>query len=125
MEREGFFSVIGRLLRDVVLADLVVLTITGVVCWVCGWRTFDNYGDGLMIAGVIVMAVGSLSVFGSASLAGDPTVRYSQSASRADLHERTKRHMLDMAESRFFSILMGFAGLVCFAEGALIKMLSH
>jgi hypothetical protein len=125
MEREGFLSAIGRFLRDVTLVDLVMLAVTGLVCWIGGWRTFNNYGDGLMIAGVIVMAVGSLSVFGSSGLAGDPTIRYSQSVSHAGLHERTKRHMLDVAESRVFSILMGLAGLVCFAAGALIKVLAR
>jgi uncharacterized membrane protein YfcA len=116
MKKEFLFSV-GRFLIKILITEVVILIITAIICWFVGWRTFSEFGQGLIYAGIAVLFFSASSIFGATRLAKDPTVRYIQSVSADDAHTRSKRHMQDLTESRAFLILVGIVGIITVALG--------
>lgn len=121
MDKREFLKFTGRAVRIVTLVVLGVLIITGLVCWFSGRRSFQDYGDSLMIGGVVVILLGFSSMMGSTRMAKDPTIHYIQSVSRADLHTRTRLNVQTLAESNAFLIIMTVAGAISIGLGELVK----
>jgi hypothetical protein len=117
MKKEFLFSV-GRFLIKILIIEVVILIATAIICWFIGWRTFSEFGQGLIYAGIVALFFGASSIFGATRLAKDPTIRYIQSVSADDLHARSKQHIQDLTESRAFFILMSIVGIITIALGA-------
>jgi hypothetical protein len=122
MIKEFLFSV-GRFLVKILLIEIVILIATAIICWFVGWRTFSEFGQGLIYAGIAALFFAASSIFGASRLAKDPTIRYIQSVSADELHTRSKRHMQDLTESRAFFILMSIVGIITIALGASLESL--
>jgi hypothetical protein len=123
MKVEGLSTVIWRMVRNVLLTDLVIFVLTALICWLGGWFTLRGYGNGLMIAGVMAFLLGGATGFGGATIARDPTYRYIQSVMSNSLVERTHKDWIDLMDSFSFFIQMGTAGLLSVGLGWLVTLL--
>ena len=123
MKTENVRTVLWRYARKILLIDLLVFTITALICWVGGWRTLNHYGTGLIIAGFGAFVLGGFTAFGGLNVARDPTYRYIQSVMPNSLAERTRREWIDMMDSFSFLILLGSAGLLSMAGGWLVTII--
>ena len=114
-----------RFLRTVVLIDLGIFAVVGVACWLGGWRTVYQYGDGLSLAGAAAILIGLSSLVGGWGITRSFDYQYAQSVSQQGIAGRTQQVMKDIAQSYRFLILMSSAGVVSIAAGALIQTLSR
>jgi hypothetical protein len=120
MKKSLLFS-IGRFLIRILAIEMAVLIFTAAICWFGGWRTLPEFENSIVYAGILAMIVGASSMLDATRLARDPTIRYIQTVSSAELYNRTKRHMLDLAESNAFLILMGIVGIISIALGTWLQ----
>ena len=123
MKAESIHIVIWRYIRKILLVDLLAFILTALVCWLGGWRTLNNFGTGLMIAGFGAIVLGGFSALGGLGVARDPTYRYIQSVMPNSLSERTRKDWNDMLDSFSFLILMASAGLLSMVGGWLVTMI--
>jgi hypothetical protein len=119
--KKGPLISIGRFLLKILIIEVVILIITSVICWLCGWHTFSEFGQGLIYAGIVVLLFGASSMVGATRLGRDPTIRYIQTVSAGDLRDRSRRHILDLAESNAFLILMGIVGIITIVIGTWLE----
>ena len=123
MINESIRTAIWGYVRKILLIDTALIIITALVCWLGGWRTLNNYGTGLMIAGFGAIIIGGFTTFGGSQVARDPTYRYIQSVMPNSLAERTRKDWIDMLDSFSFLILLGSAGLLSMAGGWVVTMI--
>lgn len=121
MRTPGWLASVFRFLRPIVLISLGIFALVGLVCWFGGWWTARDYGNGLMIAGVVALVVGLLSVFGGWGLTRDSSYMYARSAGEDTIVERTNRDLKDVVRSYGFSIRMVIVAVVAYASGLAIK----
>jgi hypothetical protein len=119
-EIESVRSAIWRRVRGMLVILLVLLAATAVVCWLVGWRSLHQYGDGLEIAGVAAILLGGLSLSGGRQMAANPTVQYVQSVSNAPLNERSRQNLGDFMDSFMSLARLGVAGLLAAGLGLAI-----
>lgn len=113
-----------RFVVKVMAVAVLVLLITGLVCWFGGWHTWREFGDGLFYAGVATMGIGLLSIMGSTRFGGDAKYNYMRSAGAGTLHERSDQVWKDIFDSYNFVILMAAAGVAVIAIGWVISAYS-
>ena len=118
-QRRGLFAA-GRFLRHAVLTNLAILAVTGLVCWFGGWRAAGDYANGLVYAGIAVMAVGGLRYFASETGVRDPAAGY-YSVNLREHHDRTQQTIAESDSAFVFMLKMGVVGLVPVVLGQLIK----
>jgi hypothetical protein len=53
-----------RLFLRISAAIPIILIVVAAICWLGGWRTVQDYGTGLIWAGVAAIAVGIMSQLG-------------------------------------------------------------
>jgi len=123
MKVESYGTAIWRLVRSILIVDLLIILVTALVCWLGGWRTVHDFGLGLTIGGFVAIILGGATVLGGVNVAKNPMYRYFQSDLPNSLHERTKQNWLDLNESWGFLSLMVAAGLLSIAVGWLITIL--
>jgi uncharacterized membrane protein YfcA len=123
MKVESISSVLWHLARTVLLIDLGVFMITALICWLAGWHTVTQYGNGLMIGGLALLLLGGVTGFGGNQIAHNPTYRYIQSVMPNRLDERSRQTWIDYLDSMRFLIFMGLAGLVSIGTGWLLTEL--
>lgn len=71
-----FVARTARFLAAVAALVLGVAGLTGAACWLLGWRTWDHYGLALTAAAGLTLALAGPSLFGSASMLGNPLTWY-------------------------------------------------
>jgi hypothetical protein len=118
---KGFLFSIGRFLVKILIIEIVIFIATAVICWFGGWRTLSEFGNGLIYAGIVVLVFGASSVLGATRMGRNPTSRYIHTLSMGDLHDRSRRRILDIAESNAFLILMGIVGIISIAIGTWLE----
>jgi hypothetical protein len=123
--KKGFLFCIGRFLVKILIIEILIIIVTTAICWIGGWRTLSEFGNGLIYVGIVALVFGTSSVLGSTRLARDPTIRYVQTVSAGDLGDRSRRHMRDLAESNAFLILMGIVGIISIALGTWLGTISN
>ena len=123
MKVESYGTAIWRLVRSILIVDLLIILVTALVCWLGSWRTFHDFGVGLMVGGFVALVLGGATGLGGVNIAKNPTYRYFQSDLPNSIHERTKQNLLDLNESWGFLSLMVAAGLLSIAIGWLITIL--
>ena len=121
MEKQGSLPAILRFLRTAVLIDLGIFAAVGLVCWLGGWRTAYQYGEGLIWAGAAATVLGLLSVRGGWGITRGFGYLYAQSVSQQSIHERARQAIRDIAEGYRFLILMTAVGAISIAVGSLVQ----
>ena len=97
-------------LKWLVLVDAAIFAITGVVCWVGGWRSWLDYSNGLFVACAAVLAFAIASAYGGWMTTSSFTYQYSSTASHADATE----HARQAIRNRYEGVrLMLQAALIC------------
>jgi len=78
MKTDNFVSTITYLGKRLGGAEIVILVVTGLLCWLLGWRNLADYSTVLKWADLIVMFVGLFGFLGGASLGTDLSYQYSK-----------------------------------------------
>jgi hypothetical protein len=121
MKSEGFFSTVAQFLKKLLLIEVVIFSVTGVVCWYVQWRTLDGYSTGLLVAGLLVIGFGSMSVIGENRFNSDPRYLYIQSAMPGSLQEQMQQNRVSRRESMAFSMFTTLIGSVPLLAGLVLK----
>ena len=123
MKTENVRTVLWRYARNILLILVAIILLTALICWLGGWRTINNYGNGLMIAGLGAIILGGFTAFGGTQIARNPTYRYVQSVMPNSLADRTRQDWVDMMDSYGFFILLASAGLLSIVCGWLVTII--
>ena len=107
MKAESFRTTLKNATKRLGLAEIIILAITGQVCWWLGWRTLAEYGAGLIWAGIGVILFGTFSLLGGTQLNDDFKYQYSKSVMPAPAHDRIQQNVNDLAGG-FFVRYLGF-----------------
>ena len=123
MNEKKLFPILKHLLKRILLAELILLTIVGLICWLTNNLTFLDLGNGMVYAGVGAVLLGTLSVAGGWSGTRSFEMQYGQSAGDMDLAQRA-RQMLDYLDQMYsFAVLMFVVGILSILLGVLIHRL--
>ena len=58
---ENNLAFILRIIQTIVIIDVILLVITGVVCYMVGWRTLSGFSNGLFWAGSLALMLNYLT----------------------------------------------------------------
>jgi hypothetical protein len=114
-------STIARYARVVALIDLFLFAAVGVVHLLAGWNTAYQYGGGLTWAGMLVVALGILTLLGGFGLTRNPRYQYGQSVSTMSTIERAQQSMRDTLQGYGCLIVAVAVGAVAIGAGSLIQ----
>ena len=117
-----FLTTIWRSLKNIVFIELGIFATVGLICWLGGWRTLYQYGNGLMLAGVAILALGVYSNNGSRNIGRAFDYQYAASAGMDDAHQSVNREREDARASYAFMGLMFVVALVPIVVGILMQM---
>ncbi len=118
-----FLTTVWRFSRNFVLIELGIFATVGLLCWLGGWRTLYQYGNGLLLAGVVVLALGAYSISGS--LAGSRSFDYQFSASAGvdeRFHQSARRERQEVGSSYIFLSQTCVIGLLPLVAGILLQI---
>lgn len=108
----------ARLPRGALLIAGAMATVA-IICWVGGWRTPYDFGNGLIWAGTIVIAAGAFGVAGSRDALGDPNylmLRSGETRRRGYDPIAADRHYADARVVSFVQAVVVGASLIACGE---------
>lgn len=108
----------GRFLAQALLIDVGTAALTGVACWLLGWRSWDQYGIALVGAGFLALVLAGPSFFGSAMVLGNPITWYVQSVMPGTPRQRWRALLDDSNAESLSSSLMVVVGFSLMGAGA-------
>lgn len=117
-----FLRAIWRFLRTVVLINLAIFAGVGLICWLGGWRTLYQYGNGLMLAGAAALALGVYSVSGSWHGSRSFDYQYAASAGVDSVHKSANRERQEMNANYVFLGQMCVIGFLPIVVGILLQI---
>ena len=103
MEKETVKKVIGRFLKKLLIVNLIIFVGSALLNFALGWRTWWDYGNTLMWAGIIVIVFFGLSFYGASSLRGNDVRGLSYSATKN--MDRQVQHQLDLEANRIIQAI--------------------
>ena len=103
MKTDNFVSTITYLGKRLRGAGIVILAVTGLLCWLLGWRNLADYSTVLKWAGLIVVFAGLFGFLGGASLGTDLSYQYSKTVMPNTTQARVQQNVADMAASMSFT----------------------
>ena len=121
MKSEGFFATVAFIAKRVAIAEIVVIVLIGVICWLVGWRTLTEYATGLILAGFAVMFFGASGVLSGATLNGDFQHQYSKTVMPNSANQHLQQSMSDQTEMSVI-FLAGVIGVITIILGIVIKV---
>lgn len=121
MEPRTTANPIVRLLRSILLTDLVLSGIAVALAWLAGWRTPGGYADALAVCGLGAVLIGTLSVLGHWGGTRSFPYVFGRSMSPAPLPERTRQGLSDLADVYSLAILMVISVAIAMAAGGLLS----
>lgn len=121
MKTESFLETLAYMAKRLGIAELVIMAVTGLVCWWLGWRSLVDYSTALKWAGLAVMFFGMTSFFGGTSLNRDPQFLYTQTVMPNSAHDRSQQHVSDMVSGMSFTAWASLAGIITIGLGYLLR----
>lgn len=124
MKSGGYLSVVGYLALQVAIFEIVVLFITGLVCWWIGRWTPAGYSNGLLWAGGVVILFGIFSMFGGSQPASFGGTRQNFSfliAPRNSESGQGTQFIQNLADGQLSAIVMVLAGITTFVIRTIIN----
>ncbi len=121
MKTDNFVSTLAYLVKRLGGAEIVILVVTGLLCWLFNWRSLIDYSTGLKWAGLIVMSVGLFSFLGGASLGTDISFQYGKTVMPNTMQERAQQNVADMAASMSFTTWAGIVGVITITLGFILR----
>ncbi len=122
MKPEGKFVALGNFVKQLALIEIGILGLVGLICWLAGWRTFEEYANYVVVAGFVIMFFTTLSRGGGTVPIGDK--RYNFAASFSPGYDRAKDIMSKRDNNISFGIFGGLSGLITVAIGLILQGLS-
>jgi hypothetical protein len=122
MKSENFLATATFVAKRLGVWEIIILAVTGLVCWLTGWRSLADYGTGLMWAGFLVMIFGLFSLLGGTSLNTDRSFQYGQTVMPNSALDRAQQNVSNMAQSMSFTIWVGLAGMITIVLGYILKV---
>jgi hypothetical protein len=102
--------------------ELAIIAIVAVVCIVGGWSSLYHFSNGLLIAGVVTLAIGVLGLFGGWGVTRSFSYRYAATASLDSPEETARRAQHDVEQGFGLTVEMTIAGLLSCVLGTWIQM---
>ncbi len=99
-----------RFARWLILVDAGMFALTGIVCWLGGWRTWQDYSNGLLVACAAVLGFALASAYGGWINTSSFRYQYSSTASDADALSHARQAIRDRYEGLR---LMLYAAIIC------------
>jgi len=121
MKSEGFLTMLAYFAKRLGIAEIIILVVTGLICWWLGWRTLTDYSTGLLWAGFVVTVFGMFSFFGGTSLGTDYSYQYSKTVMPNSDHNRAQQNVSDLAAGMSFATWAGIAGITTIALGYILR----
>ncbi|MBI5960955.1 MAG: hypothetical protein HY866_19605 [Chloroflexi bacterium] len=100
--------------RSILLIEVILIALVGVYGWQSGWRDMSEYTSALMLAGVGVIAAGSLSLMGGYNSTRDVKYMVAASAGPDDFSKTLKRGAEYNRQNFSCFALLGIAGIFAF-----------
>jgi hypothetical protein len=121
VKTEIFLETLAYIAKRLGIAELVILAVTGLVCWWIGWRSLMDYSTALKWAGLAVIFFGATSFFGGTTLNRNPTYLYTQSVMPNSARDRAQQNFSDMAQGMSFTGWASLAGIITIGLGYLLR----
>ncbi len=124
MKSGGYFAVLGYFATRLVVIEIVILALTGLVCWWIGHWTLAGYSNGLSWAGGVVILFGLINLFGGSEPTATMGTRYNFGfiAMRNATPGLDKPIIQNLEGNQLSAIFAGLAGIATFVIGAIIKI---
>ena len=91
--------------------------------WLLGWRTSNEFSNGLFTVGAFCIIIGVFSVLGGAYGRGDFKYQYARTVSNASLDERAKQTVGEVAQGYRFALVMFVTGALLIGAAILVPNL--
>ena len=124
MKPEGKLVALGNFVKQLALIEIGILGLVGLICWLAGWRTFEQYANIVVGAGFVIMFFTTLSLGGGTVPFGDTRYNFATTFSRASTYDRAKDIMSKRDNNISFGIFAGLSGLITVAIGLVLQGLS-
>jgi len=123
MKSGGYLSVVGYFAMRVAIFEIIVLFITGLVCWWIGHWTPAGYSNGLSWAGGLVILFGIFSIVGGPQNMASGNIRQGFGLPFQRISEPGQGNQLiqNLADGQLSAIVMILAGITTLVIGAIIK----
>jgi hypothetical protein len=123
MKSGGYLSVIGYFAIQVAIFEIIVLFITGLICWLIGHWTPAGYSTGLFWAGGLVIVFGIFSIIGGPQNVASGNIRQGFGLPFQRISEPGQGNQLlqNLADGQSSAIVMILAGITTLVIGAIIK----
>jgi hypothetical protein len=122
MKTEMLGSALFYIAKRIGLVEIAVMAVTGLGCWLIGWRTLIEYSTSLIWLGVALMVVGILSFFGGVSLNTDISYQYGKTVMPNSMQDRAQQNVADTTASISFTTWAGLVGFITIGMGYLVRM---
>lgn len=115
-----------KLIRSIILVDVILMIIVGLIVFIGGWRTLYDYGQGLVYAGMLTIGLGVMSVWGnySSTRSVNANSLFEENAIHASVRtplERVKDDLAIVDQTYGCLLLMILVGVSVGAIGALLQ----
>ena len=110
-------------IRAVALGVVIAAILTAFVCWLIGWRTWMQYGQALIGAGLLIAILGGLGFFSSSRLLGSPNYWYAQSVMPNSLFERWRMNLAPLDDDFDVTVVMLACGVLTMLCGLVVLAL--
>ena len=122
MKPEGKLVALGNFVKQLALIEIGILGLVGLICWLAGWRTFEQYANSVVGAGFVIMFFTTLSLGGGTVPFGSE--RYNFAMTFSPKYDRAKDIMSKRDNNIAFGIFAGLSGLITVAIGLVLQGLS-
>ena len=122
MKPEGKLAALGNFVKQLAVIEIGILGLVGLICWLAGWRTFEQYADNVVGAGFVIMFFTALSLGGGTVPFGNR--RYNFATTFSPTYDRAKDIMSTRDNNISFGIFAGLSGLITVAIGLVLQGLS-
>jgi len=95
VKQQGILYTIARLAGIILLVEAIILGIMGLIYWLAGWTTVEQYADGLMWVGLISIGISLMSVQGQWDSTRSFDFQYSASVIDQDRWKLVKSYLAE------------------------------
>jgi thiol:disulfide interchange protein len=119
---ESIGHALWRSLQGSLVIFLIAALLTALICWLGGWRSLSDFGNGLIYAGVVLVFVGWSIFRGNQALVGSQLDPYNpmNTATPSGQSARTRQFWQDYMGGMNTTAVIGFSVALCIGLGWLI-----
>ena len=114
MNKQGIFYSLIRLGGIILLVEVIILGILGLIYWIAGWTSVNQFANALMWVGLISIGIGLMSVQGQWDSTHSFGFQYSTSVIDQDRWKLVKSYLqegLQVLGMMFVLLIVGIINL--------------